>query len=66
MCIRDSIGSGVATVALYNLQGNLMASYGIKGTKAEVELPANITPGNYLLQIKLDNGEIMRKIITIR
>ncbi len=53
-------------VSIYNMQGSLLASYPLNGTKAEVDLPSYISAGNYLLQIQMQNGNVDRRLLIVQ
>ncbi len=56
----------LASASLYSLQESFLASYVLTSTKAEIEFPSALSPGNYLLQLNMVDGIVQRKLITIR
>ncbi|MDD2559613.1 MAG: RICIN domain-containing protein [Bacteroidales bacterium] len=49
-------------ISLYKLNGNKIASYGIRGRRAELDL-SGITPGVYLLQLSYRGSKVFKTIV---
>lgn len=62
----SKVSSTLTTAILYSLQGSSICTYQLQSNKAEIELPASLKSGTYLIQLRLANGEIIRERITLQ
>lgn len=62
----DKTGGGLESIAFYTMQGCLITSSTLDSTKAEIDLPVSFPSGRYLVQLKMTNGTLIRKLITVQ